>query len=83
LRYVLKYVLKGFAFDEPKDRADFKESMKGARYIRSYGGFYDFEYRTGRHVYFPCPECGAVRAWVVLEFCDLVDLVEGEPYYPP
>lgn len=68
LRYVLKYVLKGFSFDDPRDRQDFKASMKGVRYIRSYGDFYNFEYRAGQHVYFPCPECGAVKSWVVLDF---------------
>jgi len=80
LRYVLKYVLKGMAFEDPKDRSDFKKSMKGVRVIRSYGDFYASEYRTAKHVYFPCPNCGAVKSWVVLEFCDLVDLFEGEPY---
>jgi hypothetical protein len=80
LHYILKYVLKGFSFHKDKDRQDFKESMKGVRYIRSYGEFYNFEYREGKHVYFPCPSCGAVKSWVVLEYCDLVDLWEGEPY---
>jgi Replication protein. len=80
LRYVLKYVLKGMAFEDPEDKSDFKKSMKGVRVIRSYGSFYASEYRTAQHVYFPCPNCGAVKSWVVLEFCDLVDLFDGEPY---
>ena len=80
LRYVLKYVLKGMSFLDPRDRRDFKASMKGVRMIRSYGDFYDSEYKSGEHVYFPCPNCGAVKSWVVLEFCNLVDLYEGEPY---
>ena len=82
LRYVLKYVLKGFAFSNPKDVSDFKASMHGVRYVRSYGEFYACEYRHGRHVYFPCPGCGAVKSWVILEFCDLVALPLGEPYNP-
>jgi len=79
-RYILKYVLKGFSFNDAKDRQDFKVSMKGVRYIRTYGEFYDLEYRAGWHVYFPCPECGAVKTWVILEFCDQVDLFEGKSY---
>jgi len=82
LRYVLKYVLKGMLFEDPRDRSSFKTSMKGVRLIRSYGSFYDSEYRQGQHVYFPCPGCGAIKSWVVLEFCDLVDLYDGEPYKP-
>lgn len=80
LRYVLKYVLKGFSFDEPKDRQKFKESMKGVRYLRSYGDFYNFEYLKARHVSFPCPECGSVRAWILVDFCHVVDLKEGVCY---
>jgi Zn finger protein HypA/HybF involved in hydrogenase expression len=80
LRYVLKYVLKGFAFEKDKDRLDFKMSMKGVRYIRSYGDFYNSEYLSSNHVYFPCPECGSVKCWVVLDYCGLVDLFEGIPY---
>jgi predicted RNA-binding Zn-ribbon protein involved in translation (DUF1610 family) len=83
LRYVLKYILKGFNFDEDRDRQDFKDSMKGVRYLRSYGAFYDYNYRTSPHVYFPCPECGAVKSWIILEFCHQVDLIEGVPYDPP
>ena len=82
LRYVLKYVLKGFEFDDPRDQEDFKESMKGVRFIRSYGKFYNAEYRTGQHVYFPCPDCGSVKSWIVMEFADTVDLPEGEAYGP-
>jgi len=80
LRYVLKYILKGFSFAKSKDKIDFKMSMRGVRYVRSYGDFYNFQYKHGTHVYFPCPNCEAVKSWVVLEFCDLVDLVEGVPY---
>jgi len=80
LRYVLKYVLKGFNFKANKERDDFKASFKGVRFIRSYGDFYDLEYHSARHVYFPCPNCGSKKSWVVLEFCDTVDLFEGEPY---
>jgi len=83
LRYVLKYVLKGFTFEDLKDKADFKGSMKGVRYIRSYGNFYNFEYHMGKHVYFPCPECGAVRSWVVLDFLSdewIRGLAEGWAY---
>ena len=82
LRYVLKYIMKG-ALLNPQDRADFKESMKGVRYVRSYGEFYNLKYRTGRHVYFPCPNCGAVKSWVILEYCNIVDLVRDEAYDPP
>jgi hypothetical protein len=70
LRYVLKYVLKGFNFEDPQDRIDFKASMRGVRYVRSYGGFYDLKKHYGQnyykasHVPFPCPDCGAVRAWI-------------------
>ena len=80
LRYVLKYVLKGFQLEDPDDREDFKESMKGVRFIRSYREFYNAEYRTGQHVYFPCPDCGSVKSWIVMEFVDTVDLVEGKKY---
>jgi len=80
LRYVLKYVLKGFSFNKTKDIMDFKESMRGVRYIRSYGDFYDAEYHAAAHVYFPCPRCGAVRCWVILEFVSTVDILLGEPY---
>ena len=82
LRYVLKYVLKGMAFEDPRDRSNFKASMKGVRLIRSYGDFYNAEYRAAHHVYFPCPGCGAVKSWIVLEFCDTVDLIDGVPYKP-
>ena len=80
LRYVLKYVLKGMSFEDPDDREDFKTSMKGVRFIRSYREFYNAEYRSGRHVYFPCPECGSVKSWVVMDFVDTVDLPRGIPY---
>jgi hypothetical protein len=68
LRYVLKYLAKGFNFTKENDRQAFKGSMKGVRYVRSYGSFYDFQYRTGRHVPFPCPNCESVGCWVILEF---------------
>jgi len=83
LRYILKYVLKGFAFDDSKDRSDFKESMRGVHYVRSYADFYDLSYHAASHVYFPCPECGAIKSWIVVDFCNLVDLLEGIPYDPP
>jgi len=78
----LKYVLKGFELKDPYDREDFKESMKGVRFIRSYGDFYNSEYRSAQHVYFPCPDCGMVGSWIVTEFVDTVDLEEGKPYGP-
>jgi Replication protein. len=65
LKYVLKYVLKGFAFQDSKDTDDFRESMKGVHYVRSYGEFYRLEYETGQHVMFPCPSCGAVGCWIL------------------
>lgn len=80
LRYVLKYVLKGSGLKESKDRLDFKESMYKTRLVHSYGEFYNSQYRSGRHVYYPCPICGAENCWVVLEFCNLVDIFENEPY---
>jgi len=80
LNYVLKYVMKGSLFSSSVDVKDFKESMKGVRYVRTYGSFYASEYAGGVHVYYPCPVCGAKKCWVVLEFCDLVDLYEGVPY---
>jgi hypothetical protein len=83
LRYVLKYMMKGSLFENPDDRRDFKTSMKGVRYVRSYGEFYNVGFAKGRHVYYPCPLCGATKCWVVLDFVDLVDLFEGVPYYPP
>ena len=79
-RYVMKYVLKGFGFNDEKDKKDFKTSMKGVRYVRSYGSMYDLEYNTSPHVYFPCPRCGSVKSWIVLEFCHQVDLIEGKSY---
>jgi hypothetical protein len=66
-KYVLKYVLKGYSFEDEDDKKDFKSSMRGVRYIRSYGSLYDLNYKTSPHVYFPCPRCGAVKCWV-LEF---------------
>lgn len=81
LRYVMKYILKGFTFEEPRDVQDFKESMSGVHYIRSYGEFYNSEYKKGAHVYFPCPECGAVKSWIILEFWSPVDCYQDEPYY--
>jgi hypothetical protein len=83
LRYVLKYVLKGFAFEDKRDVRDFRKSMKGVRYVRSYGGFYGYDYRSAKHVYFACPGCEAVKSWIVLEYCRNVDLVEGVGYDPP
>lgn len=80
LKYVLKYVLKGFTFNEAKDRLDFKASMHGVRYISSYGSFYNYNYMVAPHVYFPCPNCEAVRCWLVWDFVNQVDLIEGEPY---
>ena len=62
--------MKG-ALLEPQDRADFKESMKGIRYVRSYGEFYNLKCKTGRHVYFPCPRCGVVNSglfWSIVMF---------------
>jgi len=82
-RYVLKYVLKGYAFDDDKDRKDFQRSMAGVRYVRTYGSFYAKNYLASPHVYFPCPSCGSVKSWIVLEFCKSVDLFEGVPYDPP
>jgi hypothetical protein len=73
-------VLKGFNFERPKDKDDFKASMRGVRYVRSYGSFYNFNYRTSKHVYFPCPSCGMVKSWVILEFVDSVNLFDGVPY---
>lgn len=67
-RYVLKYLLKGFNLFSKGDREDFKDSMRGVRYVRSYGSFYNFQYRTGEHVYFPCPGCGSIKCWVVIDF---------------
>lgn len=78
-RYILKYVLKGFAFEDPDDKQDFKSSMKGVRYIRSYGEFYNFEYSRGQHVYFPCPDCGSVKCWIVLDFMT-ESIPLGAPY---
>lgn len=78
-KYVLKYVLKGFSFERDQDRLDFKDSMKGVRYIRSYGSYYDF-YQTAEHVYFPCPNCQAVKSWVVWDYIGQVDLFQNVPY---
>jgi hypothetical protein len=64
-RYILKYVLKGFAFENEEDVLDFKSSMKGVRYLRTYGDFYNHQYKTGKHVFFPCPLCGAVKCWIL------------------
>jgi ribosomal protein S27E len=81
LRYILKYVMKGSTgLVDPEDRINFKESMKSTRLIHSYGEFYNAQYRVGIHVPYPCPICGAERCWVVLEFCDTVDLYRGIPY---
>ena len=80
LRYVLKYIMKGMNFASSRERTDFKASFRGVRFVRSFGEFYDREYREGKHVYFPCPSCGSIKSWVVLDFCDVVDLFEGEPY---
>ena len=80
LKYVLKYVLKGFSFDKDKDRLDFKASMKGVHYVRSFGKYYALNYRLGQHVYFRCPNCQSVKCWVVWDFCNNVDLFEGISY---
>lgn len=80
-RYVLKYVLKGFNFEDSCDRENFKSSMKGVHYVRAYG--YLYNYKTSPHVNFPCPRCGAVKCWVLLDFCKTVDLFEGVGYDPP
>jgi hypothetical protein len=82
LRYVLKYVSKGFAFKNYQDRLDFKNSMRGVRYVRSYGSFYNFNYERSAHVPFPCPSCGAVYCWVILDFCKQVALELDSPYLP-
>lgn len=78
-KYVLKYILKGFSFDRDQDRLDFKASMKGVRYVRSYGSYYDF-YQTAQHVYFPCPTCDSVKSWVVWDYIGQVDLFQNAPY---
>jgi len=80
LKYVLKYVLKGFSFDNPRDRQDFKLSMKSVHYVRSFGEYYSLNYCFSPHVYFPCPNCKSVRSWVVWDFCNNVDLFEGQSY---
>lgn len=79
LKYVLKYVLKGFSFNDHQDRLDFKESMRGVRYVSSYGSYYDL-YQTANHVYFPCPNCQAVKSWVVWDYIGQVDLFQNVPY---
>lgn len=81
LRYVLKYILKGFSFKDPKNTLDFKSSMKGVHYVRSYGEFYNYQYRSARHVYFPCPQCGEIKAWIVLDF-QREDIPMGVPWDP-
>lgn len=80
LKYVLKYILKGFTSDLDQDRLDFKESMKGARFVRNYGSYYDF-YQTATHVYFPCPTCKSVKNWVVWDYIGQVDLFLNTGYY--
>jgi hypothetical protein len=62
-RYSLKYILKGFHWNNHIDRDDFRRSMKGTRFVRSYGSFYNAEYVRGEPVGFPCPDCGIVGAW--------------------
>ena len=81
IRYVLKYIMKGFHFKKLKDVADFKASMRGVRYVRSYGEFYGKQYHSAEHVYFPCPECGAVKAWICMDGISPKILGEGEPYF--
>jgi hypothetical protein len=80
-RYIMKYILKGFSFSDNKDRIDFKESMKGVRYIRSYGSFYDRNYRSSPHVYFPCPSCGSVKCWII-DFFPYAPHVESREVRP-
>jgi len=80
LKYVLKYLLKGSLFKEAKDREDFKKSMRGVRFVRTYGDFYNYKEDRGVHYAYPCPICGSKKCWVVLEFCNVVDLFENEPY---
>lgn len=80
LRYILKYVTKGMNFAQNRDREDFKASFRGVRFIRSYGEFYGLHYKSGKHVYFPCPDCSSRRSWVVLDFGQTVDFWEGKPY---
>jgi predicted RNA-binding Zn-ribbon protein involved in translation (DUF1610 family) len=76
VRYVLKYILKGFNFKKDKDIKDFKASMRGVHYVRSYGDFYGEEYRNGEHVYFPCPKCGAVRSWILADYLEFPEARE-------
>ncbi|MCJ7805906.1 hypothetical protein MUP46_04675 [Patescibacteria group bacterium] len=63
--YTLKYILKGFTWKSNKDRETFRSSMKGTRFVHSYGSFYNSQYVAGEHVYFPCPDCGLVKCWVI------------------
>ena len=79
LHYTLKYILKGSSFLESKDRADFKESMFKTRLVHSYGSYYNYQYQTGQHVYYPCPVCGSIKCWIVLEFCNM-ELFENVSY---
>jgi Replication protein. len=78
-RYILKYVLKGFAFENEEDVLDFKSSMKGVRYLRSYGDFYNFQYQTAKHVLFPCPDCGGVKCWILEWDLDWYQMNGWEP----
>lgn len=82
LRYVLKYILKGSALELPQDKLDFKNSMYKTRFVHSYGSFYNSQYRSSPHVYYPCPNCGSLNCWVVLEFSNVVNLYLNEPYSP-
>jgi hypothetical protein len=75
-KYVLKYILKGFHWNSETDKHDFRKTMKGTRFVRSYGSFYNAEYVRGKHVGFPCPECGTVGAWhIALDAPSRPDLV--------
>lgn len=80
LKYVLKYILKGFTSELDQDRLDFKKSMKGARFVRNYGDYYAF-YHTATHVYFPCPNCHSVKSWVVWDFSNQIDLFQNKGAY--
>jgi hypothetical protein len=80
IRYVLKYLMKGSKGFTKNDVEDFKASMKHVRFVHTYGGFYGENYLKAPHVYYPCPVCGSLRCWVVVEFCDTVDLFENVPY---
>lgn len=65
LKYALKYILKGFAFSDERDIETFRATMKGVRYVRSYGEFYDSRYHSATHVAFRCPDCQSTYCWIV------------------